>query len=206
MSIIEAIALFGIMIALAALPSTSVALVVTRSATLGIPNGMAVAAGIVTGDLTFVMLAAAGLSVLAESMGYLFSAIRYLGAVYLIWLGLSLLKKRRVTGFVAVAPGNPQALAASFLAGLALTLGDVKAILFYVSLLPMFIDPGAFQASDLLLVVSITILAVGGVKAVYALLAARIASKAERSGFHTAATRTAGGIMIGAGSYMILKP
>ena len=76
MSIIEAIALFGIMIALAALPSASVALVVTRSATLGIPNGMAVAAGIVTGDLAFVMLAAAGLSVLAESMGYLFSAIR----------------------------------------------------------------------------------------------------------------------------------
>ena len=42
MSIIEIITLFGIMIALAALPSASVALVITRSATLGVANGVAV--------------------------------------------------------------------------------------------------------------------------------------------------------------------
>ena len=47
MSIIETITLFGIMVALAAMPSASVALIVTRSATLGIGNGFAVAVGIV---------------------------------------------------------------------------------------------------------------------------------------------------------------
>jgi len=46
---------------LAAMPSTSVALVVTRSATLGVGNGFSVAAGIVLGDLVFVMLAILGL-------------------------------------------------------------------------------------------------------------------------------------------------
>lgn len=50
MSIVESITLFGIMMALAAVPSTSVALVITRSATLGIRNGLAVAMGIVLGD------------------------------------------------------------------------------------------------------------------------------------------------------------
>lgn len=51
MSIIEIITLFGMMIALAALPSASVALVVTRSATFGVASGVAVTAGIILGDL-----------------------------------------------------------------------------------------------------------------------------------------------------------
>ena len=77
MSIIETISLFGIMAALAAMPSTSVALVVTRSATLGVGNGIAVAMGIVLGDLVFIMLAILGLSVVAEAMGNLFVVIKY---------------------------------------------------------------------------------------------------------------------------------
>ncbi|HHJ14327.1 MAG TPA: LysE family translocator, partial [Gammaproteobacteria bacterium] len=51
MNIIDAVFLFAIMAALAAIPSTSVALVLTRSATLGLANGIAVATGIVIGDL-----------------------------------------------------------------------------------------------------------------------------------------------------------
>jgi len=47
---------------LAALPSASVALVITRSATLGVANGIAVSAGIVLGDLIFILLAIFGLS------------------------------------------------------------------------------------------------------------------------------------------------
>ncbi|WP_456449272.1 LysE family transporter [Thiolapillus sp.] len=59
------------MVVLAGIPSTSVSLVVTRSATLGIRNGMAVSAGIVLGDLAFIALAISGLSVVAEQMGSL---------------------------------------------------------------------------------------------------------------------------------------
>lgn len=72
MSIIESTALLGIMVTLAAMPSTSVALVVTRAATLGVKNGIAVAAGIVVGDLLFVMLVILGLSALAEALGSFF--------------------------------------------------------------------------------------------------------------------------------------
>ena len=57
MDLLDSISLFLIMIALAAVPSTSVALVVTRSATLGISNGVAVSLGIVLGDLVFIFLA-----------------------------------------------------------------------------------------------------------------------------------------------------
>ena len=97
MSIIDSISLFAIMVTLAIIPSTSVALVVTRSATLGVGNGIAVALGIVLGDLIFILLAILGLSVIAETMGGFFLVIKYLGGAYLLWLGFVLLTSNNKT-------------------------------------------------------------------------------------------------------------
>jgi len=205
MSIVESMTLFGIMVALAAMPSTSVALVVTRSATLGVGNGIAVAAGIVLGDLVFVMLAVLGLTVVAETMGSLFMMVKYLGAAYLIWLGFSLLKTKSRTKLTTSKPPGHGNLIASFLAGFALTLGDIKAVFFYVSLFPMFIELAALQVTDILVIVAVTVIAVGGVKVVYAVSAARIASLSKGLKFENAARKTAGGFMIGAGTYIIAK-
>ena len=92
MSIIQALTLFAVMVSLAALPSSSVALVVARSATAGVANGIAVSVGIILGDLLFVLLAVTGLATLAELMGEFFSVLKFAGGLYLIWLGVSLLK------------------------------------------------------------------------------------------------------------------
>jgi len=205
MSLIEILALFGIMASLAAIPSASVALVVTRSATLGVGNGVAVSAGIVLGDLAFIGLAMFGLSVLAETLGSLFLVIKYLGAIYLLWLGLSLLRTKRGTTAPANAGNRRGSLAASFLAGFALTLGDVKAILLYLSLFPLFVDLSALQAADVLTIVCITVASVGGVKMLYALSARKLATMARELKFESAAGKTAGTIMLGAGSYIIAK-
>ena len=87
MNLYEAIPLFGIMVALAAVPSASVVLVVTRSATLGVANGIAVSAGIVLGDLVFLGLAILGLAAAAEAMGSLFVFLKVMAGLYLLWLG-----------------------------------------------------------------------------------------------------------------------
>jgi threonine/homoserine/homoserine lactone efflux protein len=205
MGIIESIALLGIMIALAAIPSTSVALVVTRAASLGASNGVAVAAGIVLGDLIFVMLVILGLSVLAEALGSLFQIIRYLGATYLVWLGFSLLARKHTSGFATNSPAGKGRLTTDFLAGLALTLGDIKAIFFYLGLLPMFIDLTALQLTDVFVILAVTVVAVGGVKVVYAFSAAKIAALSKGLPFECAIRKTAGGVMIGAGSYIIVN-
>lgn len=205
MSLTDSITLFIIMITLAAMPSTSVALVVTRSATLGVGNGIAVACGIVLGDLVFVVLALFGLSVVAETIGSLFTVIKYLGAAYLIWLGLSLLKTRKNTTVSEVTTNKTGSLITSFLAGFTLTLGDIKAIFFYVSLFPIFINLAELRLADFIIIVNITVAAVGGVKIVYALSAKKIALMAKRLKFENAARKTAGGFMIGAGGYIIVK-
>ncbi len=90
MGIIEIFSLILIMAVGASIPSSSVALVVARSLTHGIPNGISVSIGIVLGDTLFILLVVFGLSVVAESMGWLFLVIKYIGATYLIWLGLTL--------------------------------------------------------------------------------------------------------------------
>ena len=205
MGIIESITLLGIMVALATIPSTSVTLVVIRSATLDVKNGIAVAAGIVLGDLIFVMLVILGLSVLAENLASLFLIVRYLGATYLIWLGLTLLARKHTTGFTTNNPTGKGRLTTGFLAGLALTLGDIKAIFFYLSLFPIFIDLTALQLTDVFIITAITVVAVGGVKVVYAFSAAHIATLSKGLPFEPAIRKTAGGVMIGAGSYLIAK-
>ena len=205
MSIIQTITLIGVMIALAAIPSTSVALVVTRSAALGISNGIAVTAGIVLGDLVFVMLAIYGLSVLAETMGALFMIIKYLGAAYLIWFGISLIRTKDKTRIADKTPNEKGNIIASFLAGLALTLGDIKAVLFYSSLFPVFIDLSEIQVPEFFLVALITTTSVGSVKILYALAATKIVSITKGKIVRNVTRKTAGGIMVGAGSYIIIK-
>ncbi len=204
MNFIDAIFLFAVMAALAATPSTSVALVITRSATLGLANGIAVATGIVIGDLIFVLLALLGLSVVSETLGDLFSDIKYLGGAYLIGMGITLL---RVGDKTNVTAGQRElgTLLTSLLAGLFLTLGDIKAIVFYISLFPVFIDSGSLGPSDTGIIVFVTIAAVGGIKTAYA-IAARRPAVLPRSLAHEKGIRTiAGYFMIGAGSVMIAR-
>ena len=190
---------------LTAMPSTSVALVVTRSATLGVGNGFAVAAGIVLGDLVFVMLAILGLAVMSETMGSLFVFVKYLGALYLFWFGFSLLTTQSKTTFTVNKTKDKGDLIASFLAGFFLTLGDVKAIIFYVSLFPMFIDLSALKVAEILVIIFVTVASVGGVKVLYVLSAIKVANFARDLKFENAARKTAGGVMVGAGIYMIVK-
>jgi len=191
------------MVTLAALPSTSVGLVVTRSATLGVANGLAVALGIVLGDLVFILLAVFGLSVVAETMGWLFLLVKYLGGVYLLWLGWTLLRSVNLTS-IPIDKASSGSLAASFISGFAITLGDIKAIFFYMSLFPTFIDLNNLQALDLLTIIFITIGSVGGVKSIYAVLARKVALMLRSRKFERVAKTVAGSCMIGAGAYLLV--
>ena len=192
------------MLGLAAVPSVSVALVVARGAALGVRNGAAVAAGIVLGDLVFVALAILGLHAIAETMGSFFIVVRYAAGAYLIWLGVGLIRSRdRI--FRRPAAPDRSTLLASFASGFALTLGDVKAIFFYASLFPAFVDVTSLEFGDAAVVVLITITAVGGVKLAYAFAARRIVLRLESRERDTIILSTAGTVMVGTGAYVITQ-
>ena len=205
MSIIDSISLFTIMITLAVIPSTSVALVITRSATLGVSNGIAVSLGIVLGDLVFILLAILGLSFITETMAGLFLAIKYLGGAYLLWIGFTLLTSKNKAPLYLNKENNKGDLIASLLSGLMLTLGDIKAIFFYVSLLPTFVDLSSVSNTDILTIVMVTIITVGGVKITYAFTARKIVNMSRDLNLDSGTKKVAGSFMIGTGCYLIIK-
>lgn len=208
MTLLSSVTLFCMLAALAALPTASVALVVTRSALSGLPHGLAVAAGIVVGDLLFMSMAILGMAALAAELGALFALIRYAAAAYLIWFGIGLVRSgfaRRREAPEPAAGLRRGGVAASFGAGLLLTLGDVKAIFFYASLLPSLLDLAALSAGDIGWLASVTILSVGGVKILYALAAKRLAARTRGFAALGRIKSAAGAFFVAAGGYLLLK-
>lgn len=204
MTFASSLSLLLVMIALAAIPSSSVALVVVRSSSLGVRHGIAAASGIVAGDLIFVTLAIAGLVTVAETMGTLFAVFRYVAAAYLVWFGFNLIRG----GAGASGAGDlhrASGMGASFAAGIALTLGDVKAILFYAALFPVFVDVPALTALEVAMIGAITVMSVGGVKVAYAVAARTIVAASKGLRFRSALRSAAGALMIGTGGYLIAK-
>jgi threonine/homoserine/homoserine lactone efflux protein len=185
--------LFGVMVVLAAIPGISVLLVTTRSAACGFVHGIFTTMGVVAGDIIYILIAIFGLALLAETMGNMFILIKFLGGAYLIWLGASFwLSEHKQTGdFQHLQSSRIN----SFMAGLLLTLGDQKAILFYLAFFPVFLDLNAMTVLDALIIMTITIAAVGGVKLVYAYMA-------DRANWFSG-SRTARSIKILAGTVMI---
>ncbi len=87
-------ALLGSMIVLAAILSVSVVAVLTQSASLRLIHGVFTTLGIVCGDIIFIVIVIWGLTFLAETMGSLFTLIKYLGGAYSIGLGLGLCRSK----------------------------------------------------------------------------------------------------------------
>lgn len=196
--------LFVTLVALAALPSTSVALVAIRASSSGFRHGAAVAGGIVVGDLLFVLLAVLGMTALAEILGAFFVVLRYVAAAYLVWFGISLL--RAATTSTNNVFSGKMSLKADFISGLVITLGDIKAIVFYASLFPAFLDMRTLSATDVGMIIAITTLAVGSIKLLYAWLAARMQRLPFSPRFARPARAAVGCAMVGAGAWLLLKP
>ena len=197
------VALFGAMIVLALVPGVSVLTVTARTTAYGFIHGVLTTAGIVVGDLIFIVFAIFGLAVLAETLGSLFVLVNYLGGAYLIWLGTGLWRERsRIVEAEGVIGSS---LLSSFLSGLFITLGDQKAILFYLGFFPAFIDLSKIGYFDTSIIIVITIVTVGGVKLGYVFMADRAALFIKNSGAFKIINIAAAIIMIGVGVFLVVS-
>ena len=153
------------------LPGISVLAVSARAAAFGFSHGLFTALGIVVADVLFILVAVYGLVFVAGMMGEQFTLIRYIGGAYLVWLGISLW--RADTKARNADTPDESSWGSSFLTGFLITLGDQKAILFYLGFLPAFVDLRRITPVDTLLIILIATVGVGGAKLVYAYLADR---------------------------------
>jgi threonine/homoserine/homoserine lactone efflux protein len=126
----------------AAAPGPEIAGLLARTLGNGIRAGFPLAGGIVVGKLTLLTAAVIGLTGLVAALGPLFVVLRYAGAAYLIWLGI---KKWRRAGRLLSTDASiaPTSLAREVGLGMAMTLSNPIALVFYVALLP-----GVIEVSD----------------------------------------------------------
>jgi threonine/homoserine/homoserine lactone efflux protein len=191
------------LVVLAIVPSVSVFAVTARAAAFGFSHGLFTALGIVVADILFILVAVYGLALVAELMGDQFHLIQYIGAAYLIWLGVSLWRSE--VRARASEDLRQSSWLSSFLTGFLITLADQKAILFYLGFFPAFIDLSTMTPADTLIIIVIAILGVGGAKLVYAFLAARASVLFKDSRALRGINVLAACVMIAVGVVLLLK-
>jgi threonine/homoserine/homoserine lactone efflux protein len=124
-------------LALLVIPGPAVVYVVTQSAEQGRVAGLASVLGVHLGTLVHVAAAAFGLSAIVLASAVAFSAVKYAGAAYLIYLGIRKLLDR------AEAPAaEPRAapLRAVFFRGAVVNVLNPKTALFFLAFVPQFVD------------------------------------------------------------------
>jgi threonine/homoserine/homoserine lactone efflux protein len=127
--------------ALLAIPGPAVLYVVTRSIEMGRAGGIASVAGITTGTFVHVGLAAAGLSSLVLASRVAFDAVKYIGAAYLIFLGVRRLLTRQEESLGTERA--PRTRRTAYRQGVVVNLTNPKTIVFIFAFIPQFVDPNA---------------------------------------------------------------
>jgi RhtB (resistance to homoserine/threonine) family protein len=122
-------------------PGPDTAYIVARSVAQGRAAGVWSALGIATGCCVHALLAAFGLTALVAASPLAFSIVQYLGAAYLIWLGLRLLFKRVEVAAAPreAAPRGPRSSRQLFGQGLLTNLLNPKVVIFFLSFFPQFV-------------------------------------------------------------------
>ncbi|WP_340120015.1 LysE family translocator [Pelagibius sp. 7325] len=203
---LETLAAFTLaMFLLSVSPGPGFLMVVARALSGGFAAGLAAVAGLVVGDIVFLVLAILGLSTLAAVMGEFFLAVKILGAAYLVWLGVKTWRSRpslpplEAPEAAASQRPHPKSLGRSALLGFFVTLGNPKVILFYGALLPTFVDLEALTGGDIVVLAMVVTAMLFLVLGTYAFLAARAGRVVKSERALRWVNRATGGLLVGAG-------
>jgi threonine/homoserine/homoserine lactone efflux protein len=180
--------------ALLLIPGPTILLVVGRSLGGGVRTALPLVAGVALGDLTVMSLSLAGLGTLLATSATLFGVLKWIGAAYLVWLGVQLW--RAPVEAAAAAPRQPRrALRDAYV----VTALNPKSIAFFVAFVPQFLDPTLpYLPQAVIMVASFVALATLNALG-YALLAGRLSAAVARPAVRRGCNRLGGGLLIGAG-------
>ena len=180
-------------------PGPAVLFVVSVALARGTRPGLAAALGILAGNTFYFLLSATGIAAVILASGRLFAALQWVGAAYLLWIGLRMLASPRR----APAPVLPQPVRRSFVRGFVVQAANPKAIVFFVALLPQFLEPEASVWFQVLVLGASSVLIELLVLSLYVALAAR-AREVAGTRWSGPLERVGGGVLIAAGARLAL--
>ena len=190
-------------IVLAVTPGPGIAYVVARTVAGGRAEGLASCLGTGLGGLIHVLAASLGLSFLIAQSAVAFSLLKYLGAAYLVYLGLRIFLSE-------AAPMQAPALQArgarrALLEGAVVEALNVKTALFFLAFLPQFVDYAQPLAGQLVVLGCICVTLNSLVDVMAVLLAHRLLqSGATRAARERLMTRVSGATLVGLGAFLAL--
>lgn len=156
----------------AASPGPGIAALVARVLGRGPKGAVAFSIGIMMGDVVWLTFAILGLAAIAQAFHGVFLVVKYAGAAYLLYLAYKLWTAPSET-LDTKAETAAESPAKLLLGGLALTLGNPKPIVFYLALLPTFLDLSQVTALGYAELVAATFATLAVVFGGYIVLAAR---------------------------------
>lgn len=193
---------FGFFIAsvlIAVSPGPGAAASMSAGLRFGYASALRVIGGLQCALTIQVTVVALGLGAILTTSAHAFDAIRFLGAAYLVWLGI---QKWRAPVEEIDADRQDTRPEGLFVEGLLVNLTNPKAIVFIAALVPQFIDPARPQWPQFLLIVltmcSVDTIVMSG----YALLAARLRGCLHNPRLMKAQNRFFGGVFVGAGALL----
>ena len=192
------------MFILAVTPGPGVFASVSQALAEGFRSSWDVIAGIILGDLLFLILAVFGLSAIAYALGDLFFIIKWIGGTYLIWLGWRMWRRNPET-FHPTRSTERRSGRQRFMGGFLITLGNPKVILFYAGFLPTILELARLRIVDVLMVAGVVTMVLGGVMGIYAYSAARARQIFSSQSARRNLNRSAGTVMMGAGAIIITR-
>ena len=203
MSLLNIFAFSLAMFLLAITPGPGVFATISRALSSGFLNASFVVMGIVIGDIIFLLLAIFGLSTIASILGDFFILVKYLGGIYLLFLGYKILtSKEQETNLKGIYELSWKK---NFLTGLIITLSNPKVILFYLGFLPTFINLQTLTAIDIFIISTVVTIVLGGVMLAYAYSASSAKNLFKSKSSKRKMNIAAGSVMISAGAVLIIK-
>ena len=200
------LALFvGAALLLLVVPGPSVLYIVTQSVSHGRRAGIASVAGITTGTLVHIAAATVGLSALLASSAIAFDVVKYLGAAYLIVIGV-----RRLAGLERAQEERDRGtrdLGRLYRQGIVVNTLNPKTALFFLAFLPQFVDPSRGVAWVQVLLLGLLFATLGCMSdGIWALVAGTLGDRLRRSRRFPAVQRyVSGSVFVGLGAVAALS-
>ena len=193
-------------LALLLIPGPSVTFIVTRSIQHGRSAGLVSVLGVHAGSVVHVLAAAVGLSAVLASSAVAFTTVKYVGAAYLLYLGVRQLRRAtKETAYDAPEPG-PEPRWRLFRQGAVVNILNPKTAIFFLAFLPQFVDPGRGPVWLQVTVLGVVFTALGMLTdSTYAVAAGSIGDRLRRSvTMRRALDRVGGGVHIVLGTVAAL--
>ena len=136
-------------------PGPSVFFILGRAISLGRRVALVTAVGNLAGVLVFVAAVSFGVGALIERVAVALTVLQYLGAAYLVWLGIQAFRHRHQLVEALSDPGKRPSTRRGFWEGVLVGLTNPKAIVFFAAILPQFVDPAAGSPATQMLVLGL---------------------------------------------------